>query len=72
MSSNILELAQIIRRERRKREIPQNEIAEYIGISQSFYSQFERGKTDMKIAQIEKAVQFLNLEISFIIKGFEN
>lgn len=72
MSSNILELAQIIRRERRKREIPQNEIAEYIGISQSFYSQFERGKTDMKIAQVEKAVQFLNLEISFIIKGFED
>lgn len=72
MSSNILELAQIIRRERRKREIPQNEIAEYIGISQSFYSQFERGKTDMKIAQIEKAVQFLNLKISFIIKGFDD
>lgn len=70
MSSTIKEISRIIRQERRKQEISQSDIAEYIGISQSFYSQFERGKTDMKITQVERAVQFLNLKISFIIREF--
>lgn len=72
MTSATIELSKIIRQERRKREISQYDIAEYIGISQAHYCRFEKGKSDLKITQVERAIQFLNLEISFIIKDLDD
>ena len=53
---------------RKQRRIKQIDVAGHIGITATALSRFEKGKSDLKFKHIEKYVEFLGLEIKFLLK----
>jgi transcriptional regulator with XRE-family HTH domain len=68
MASNIQEN---IRKIRVLKNIPQEEMADRLGISQSSYGKLERGATQMKIHRLEQLAEVFGMP-SFDIVNFES
>ncbi|NCU32801.1 MAG: XRE family transcriptional regulator [Candidatus Moranbacteria bacterium] len=59
-------LSKKIKKERKKRNLKQREVADFLGIKQPRYSQIERNPENLTLKQLEKIEEFLQCEILLI------
>lgn len=62
------ELGQKIKDRRKVISMPQNQLADYTGLSVVTLSQIENGKANPSLETINEIFHFLNLEILVIVK----
>lgn len=65
-------LADILRKERRKKKLSQEKIAILAGIDRSYYSKIERGENNPTLNILMKISSVLEIKLSEIIKEIEN
>lgn len=66
----LLEFGRYIKQTREWRGLKQSEIAEQLGINQSYYSLIENGKRDVDLVLAIKICQELNLDMRDFITKF--
>ena len=62
------ELGQIIKERRKTMSIPQNQLADYTGLSVVTLSQIESGKANPSFETLNEIFYFLNLEIIITVR----
>lgn len=65
-------LADILRRERRKKKLSQEKIAILAGVDRSYYSKIERGENKPTLNILFKISAVLEVRLSEIIKDIES
>lgn len=58
-----LTIGEHIRSKREERKVSQFAVAFSLDISQAAYSKIERGETEIKVSQLYKIAQFLNISV---------
>ena len=65
-------LAEILRRERKKRHLSQEQLAVFAGMDRSYYSKIERGENKPTLNTLLKITSFLGIQLSDVIKEIEH
>lgn len=63
-------LGSIMREERTRRGLTQNEVATKIGINQAHYSMIENGKRDAEFVTIVKICQTLHIDLTAFVASY--
>lgn len=58
-----------LKKERLKRKISQEKLAEIIGLHRTYIGMIERGERNISIINIIKITKTLNIEIELLLKG---
>jgi len=64
-------LAEILRRERKRKNISQEQLAVYSGIDRSYYSKIERGENRPTLNMLIKITSSLGIKLSDVIREIE-
>lgn len=67
----VLHIAKILKEERIKKGISQEELAQYCGVSKSSVSKWEKGITSPSIYQLPKIANFYHVTIQKLLTGKE-
>ena len=60
-------LAEVLREERKKRNISQNQLASLIGKSRTYITALEKGQTDMQLSTFLMVARALGLNFSLVV-----
>ncbi len=60
-------LAEVLKEERKRRKISQNQLAEIVGKSRTYITALEKGKTDMQLSTFLMIAHALDLKFSLVI-----
>jgi len=63
IQKEIAELLELIKQKRKEKGISQQEIADYLGISQNAYKNIEIGRTSLKLETLYQIASYLGIDI---------
>jgi len=63
IQKEIAELLELIKQKRKEKSVSQQEIADYLGISQPAYKNIELGRTSLKLETLYKIAQYLGIDV---------
>lgn len=67
-SECLCDFGELIRKERERRELTQSEVAQMVGIHQTYYSKLELAKREVDLVTAIKICKALGLDLSDFIK----
>ncbi len=66
----LAKLGALLKEERKRHGLTQNEVAEKVGIRQAHYSMIETGKRDAEFVTIVKICQTLHIDLTAFISSY--
>lgn len=63
IQKEIAELLELIKQKRKEKNISQQDVADYLGISQNAYKNIELGRTSLKLETLYQIAQYLGIDV---------
>jgi transcriptional regulator with XRE-family HTH domain len=67
-SNTLIKFGEIVRHERHKKAISQEEFADLVGVHRTYIGMIERGEKNITLLNIEKIAKALNLSFAELMK----
>lgn len=71
-AARIVALRRVLRALRREKKLTQAELAERLGVPQSYVSKYEAGERRLDLAELEALAKALDVALATIVRNFQN